>query len=55
MDQWLNALNTVALASGWTKQQMLDNLNAIGVGVDPLDITETEVMMPTTVVNEVTD
>lgn len=55
MDQWLKALNTVALASGWTKQQMLDNLNAIGVGVDPLDITETEVMMPTTVVNEVTD
>lgn len=55
MDQWLDALNTVALASGWTKQQMLDNLNAIGAEVDPLDITETEVMMPTTVVNEVTD
>lgn len=55
MDEWLNALNTVALASGWTKQQMLDNLNAIGAEVDPLDITETEVMMPTTVVNEVTD
>ncbi len=55
MNEWLDALNTVALASGWTKQQMLDNLNAIGAEVDPLDITETEVMMPTTVVNEVTD
>ena len=55
MNEWLDALNTVALASGWTKQQMLDNLNSIGVGIDPLDITETEVMMPTTVVNEVTD
>lgn len=55
MNQWLDALNTVALVSGWTKQQMLDNLNAIGAEVDPLDITETEVMMPTTVVNEVTE
>ena len=53
-NEWIHNLNQMAAAAGWTADDMIAHLNSIGLNIDPTEVIETPVTMPTEITTQKT-